>query len=97
MVLNLTGKKFKDFSPVQVLAAKSEQVVDLTYGNIFDVLAWYDQHAGFVSRIIVTPSSGNYVFNNDICNAVMCDVVTLDVEVGENGECNFIPYNPDEL
>ena len=97
MVLNLTGKKFKDFTSIQRLATKSEEVVDLAYRSLFDVLQWYDQHAGFVSRVIVTPSSHNYVFNNDICNAVMCDVVTLDVEVDENGECNFIPYNPDEL
>lgn len=97
MILNITGKKFKDFTSVQRLAAKSEEVVDLAYRSLFDVLQWYDQHSGFISRVIVTTSSRNYVFNNDICNAVMCDVVTLDVEVDENGECNFIPYNPDEL
>lgn len=98
MVLNLTSKKFSTFSAPQVLATRSEEVVDFPCRDIFKVEEWYDLHSGFVSTVIVGTDIIDHVFNNDVCNIVSCDVVTLDVEICvDSGEHRFVPYNPDEL
>ena len=98
MVLNLTSKKASTFSPPQVLATRSEEVVDLPTRDIDEVIAWYDRHTQAVSMVIVDTDWREDLFNNDVCNAVACDVVTLDVEIlADTGEHRFVPYNPDEL
>ena len=57
--------------------------------------AFYDRYRTLVRTIIV--DKDNFILNNDILNAVTCNVVTLDVEInGDTGEHNFIPYEPEQ-
>lgn len=98
MTLNLTRKPFHKWTAVQVLALKGAPVTDFPTRDFDEFYEFYGRFKKAIKRIIVESTDSNLVFNNDVLNAVacdVCDVVTLDVEI-INGKPSFIPYDADD-
>lgn len=95
MIINLTRTPFRCFSVMQRLAARGAPVVDMPLG----VSEFTESDIALrAKQVIVDPDEMSPVDINDVCNAVLCPVVTLDVctdVVAETVE--FIEYNPDDL
>lgn len=95
MILNTTNKPLFTFSAMQRLATHGETVVTRQTKTIDDFYGFYEQYENVASKVIVDDT--DFVLANDICNAVTCPVVTLDIEhVIDNGTWEFREYNPDE-
>ncbi len=98
MILNVTGKPYHKFTAVQVLAARGRPVVCENISTIDDFDKLMELYRKDVVSVIVDPTPDNLVLNNDICNSVSCEVVTLDVEIDvDTGEHKFILYDSGEL
>ena len=93
MILNLTRKPLQNFSVMQRLAASGEQVVTpMKCETIDDFYAVLERYENVLTKIII--SKDDTVFANDVCNAVSCPVVTLDIEtLCDTGEINFLEYD----
>lgn len=96
MIFNLTKKPFYKFNTVQRLATHAEVVLHHPCVDVEEFIEWLNKVGERnISKVIVDKT--DEVFNNDVLNAVKCPVVTLDVEVDENGVAYFTEYNPDEV
>ena len=63
-----------------------------TIDDLYDVI---DRYKNVLTKVIVREE--DFVFANDVCNAVTCPVVTLGIEaICDTGEVNFLPYDPYE-
>lgn len=104
MILNVTQTPFARFNTAQRLATHGERVIDVPLLPSDDFEALENQHFRelvLASKIIVDNDGAYLILNNDICNAVMCPLVTLDVCIDEDisgiDKYQFVEYNPDEL
>lgn len=96
MILNFTNKPFFTFSAAQRLATHGESVITPFQGvkSIYAIYRLLDAYKNVLTKVII--DEDDFVLANEICNAVTCPVVTLDVEIdGETGNVEFIEYNPD--
>lgn len=97
MILNTTNKHFFAFSAMQRLATHGEPVLTTSrpIRCVEDFYAFYDAYDKATTKVIVDKS--DFVLANDICNAVTCPVVTLDVEINaDTGNVEFLEYDPYE-
>lgn len=95
MILNTTGIEKIRFSAMQTLACRGETVVTQSFDTVDDFFAFYDAHCNNISFVIVDEK--RLEFANDVCNGVYCPVVTLDIEVDENGVPSFRSFDTQEL
>ena len=81
---------------MQRLATRGEQVVTpMRLETVDDFYGLLERYEKIITKIIVDKE--DFVFANDVCNAVSCPVVTLDIEtVCDTGEVNFLEYDPYE-
>lgn len=77
----------------QRLATKGLSVVDLPTDDLEEVYKWlYDN--GEPEMVIVSDEPKLAFFSNDVCNAVSCPVVTLNVEIDVvKDTVNFVEFN----
>lgn len=102
MILNISGKPYREFSITQRLACHGETVATHIVTDIEGFEKVYDLFESSVSFVIV--NKNNFMLANDVCNYVRCPVVTLDVEQEfastDVGDCPmgwaFIEYDYDE-
>lgn len=97
MILNVTDKPFFAFSAMQRLATHGVRVVTRSrpVRSVDDFYALLDAYENVVTKVIIDKS--DFVLANDICNAVTCPVVTLDIEIDAiTGNVEFIEYDPYE-
>lgn len=91
MILNLTRTPFESFSAVQRLAANGERVVDKHVSSIEEFYDTYDPIEKECKAVIV--DEDDVLLNNDIANAVVCPVVTLQVEIDlDKNTHKFLEY-----
>lgn len=96
MILNLTNKPYVTFSAVQRLACHGHEVATQQVKTIEEFDKFFARYSNVVCIIV---HKNDVVLANDICNAVSCPVVTLDVElIVDNGtqNWNFVEYNPED-
>lgn len=98
MIFNLTKKPFYAFNNEQRLATKAECILHRACRSIEEFDEWVER-VGIdnISKVIVENNVNKLVFNNDVLNRVSCPVVTLDVEIDELGNAEFVEYIPDEV
>ena len=93
MILNLTSKPYHKFTAAQVLACDGEPIMHKPFVSIEDFASFYDANQKGIATVIIDPKPENTVINNDICNIVLCKVVTLDVEIdADTGKHTFVEY-----
>lgn len=95
MVLNTTGIEKIGFSAMQTLACRGETVVTMSFNDADDFYAFFDAHENNISQVIVDPE--RFEFALDVSNGVgNTPVVTLDIEVDEDGVPSFRRFDTQE-
>ena len=93
MLLNVTKIPLNEFSAYQRLATKGLPVVDLPTDDLEEVYKWLSNNSE-PKMVIVSDEPRLAFFSNDVCNAVSCPVVTLNVEIDVvKDTVNFVEFN----
>lgn len=95
MILNTTGVEKIRFSAMQTFACRGETVVTRSFIDVDDFYAFFDAHENNISQVIVDPK--HFEFALDVSNGVgNTPVVTLDIEIDENGVPSFCRFDTQE-
>lgn len=95
MIFNVTKKPFYKFDEVQRLATHAEAILHHPCQDVEEFLEWLNKVGEEnVSKILVEKNA--LLLNNDIFNYVNVPACTLDVEVGEHGNAEFVEYTPED-